>query len=153
MENKENLEKARRKVYFFFLISISVFVINSLFKLAALQNKCFIFCLNAVTNAGAAFSLFENFSFIQALLIIIALAVLFLTIYFYIKHSDQSKLILWALPLIFIGTFSNLLDRIVYGYVVDYIPFFSSALFTFNIADLSNFIGVVLLIVFLLRKK
>ena len=150
---KQNKDQIRRKIYFFFLLAICVFVINAFFKIIALQKKCFIFCLNAVRNSGAAFSLFGHFSFIQLLLIIIALVVLFLTLYFYIKYSEKSKLVQWALPLIFAGTLCNLLDRIFYGYVIDYFPFFSAGFFTFNIADLANFAGVILLIIFLLKKK
>ncbi len=153
MENQQDKNKIRKKIYFFFLLVVLVFFVNSFFKLIALQKKCFIFCLTAIKNLGAAFSLFENFPFIQILLIIVALAVLFLTIYFYIKHSEKSKLVQWALPLIFIGTLSNMLDRIILGYVVDYFPFFSTKLFTFNVADLANFAGVVLLIIFLLKRK
>ncbi len=150
---KQGVDKARKKIYFFFLIALLIFIVNGFFKLMALQKKCFIFCLSIAKNSGAAFSLFEHFSFIQLLLIVISLVVLFLTVYFYVKHSSSSKLVLWALPLIFAGTFCNLLDRIMYGYVIDYIPFFSRSLFIFNIADLANFIGVVLLITYLVRKK
>lgn len=145
--------KETRKVYFFFFLAILVFIIDHSMKLLALQGKCIGVCLTPVTNSGAAFSLFENFSFITVILVLIALIVLFFSVFFYVKYSERSRLLMYSLPLIFIGTLSNMLDRIFFGYVVDYIPFFSTKLFTFNIADLSNFVGVILLVVFLLKKK
>ncbi len=152
MKNQDK-NQIRRKIYFFFLLSILVFLLNHFLKILALQKKCFIFCFSAVTNFGAAFSLFDKFFWVRFITIFIALIVIILAIYYYFRFSEKSILLRWALPLIFIGTLSNMLDRIILGYVVDYIPFFSAKLFVFNLADLSNFIGVILLIIFLLKRK
>jgi len=142
-----------RKIYFFFLLAIAVFIIDHFFKTMALQGKCFIFCFNAVFNTGAAFSLLEGFSWARLLLIIVVIIVLILVTFAYFRFVKNSNLLRWALSLIFAGTVSNMLDRMVWGYVVDYIPFFGVNGLTFNIADLANTVGAILLIVFLLKKK
>jgi signal peptidase II len=142
-----------RRIYFFFLIAIAVFVIDHILKIFAFQQKCFVFCFNAVINKGAAFSLLSGLSWGRILFIIVAVVVLVSVVFAYFRFSRNSVLLRWALTLIFGGTLSNLLDRIVWGYVVDYIPFFNFSGLTFNLADLANSIGVLLLIVFLLKKK
>ncbi len=142
-----------RKIYFFFLLAIAIFVMDHFFKMMALQGKCFIFCLNAVFNKGAAFSLLQGFSWARLLFIIVAIIVIILVTFAYFRFVKNSVLLRWALSLIFAGTVSNMLDRIIWGYVVDYIPFFGFSGLTFNVADVANTAGVILLIVFLVRKK
>jgi len=142
-----------RKIYFFFLLAIAVFVIDHFLKMIALQGKCFVFCLNAVINKGAAFSLLQGVSWAKFLFIFVAIIVIILVTFAYFRYVKNSSLLRWALSLIFAGTVSNMLDRIIWGYVVDYIPFFGLNGLTFNLADLANTIGVVLLIVFLGKKK
>jgi signal peptidase II len=149
----------RKKIYFFFALVILIFVIDHLFKLFVKKSSCFlIFCLKYTTNSGAAFSLFQGFSWTRALLIIVALIVLILSAFFYFKikqdknKSKKNKLLKIALPLLFAGTISNMLDRAVLGYVIDYLNLAHLSFLTFNIADLANVTGVVLLIIYLARK-
>ena len=64
-----------------------------------------------------------------------------LVIYYWRKISEQEQL---ALSFILAGTFGNLFDRIFRGFVIDFIDFgFWPA---FNIADISNVIGALLLV-------
>jgi signal peptidase II len=92
---------------------------------------------NKTRNYGAAFDILENY---RISLIIVSLLALILFIYLFFK-SQENKL---GLSLLIAGTLSNLLDRLFLGYVVDFIPFFG--LFTFNLGDLSNVLGVIILI-------
>ena len=55
------------------------------------------------------------------------------------------------MSLLISGTTSNLIDRLFLGYVIDYIPFLY--LFTFNLADLVNSIGIILLITKLWKNE
>ena len=96
-----------------------------------------------VKNYGASFSILENS---PSLLIAIAVLALVIFSYLFFK-SKEDKL---ALSLLFAGTFSNLIDRLIYGYIIDYLPL--PYLFTFNLADLSNTMGVVILIIKILKK-
>jgi signal peptidase II len=152
-EKKEKNQLMRNKIYFFFATSIFIFALDHALKIFSAQLSCAsVFCLKYVVNRGAVFSLLSGFSWTRYLLIAIALIILVLIAFIYFKLKNKSLLLKISLPLIFAGTLSNMLDRVVFGYVVDYIPFFSQGL-TFNIADLSNFIGVILLLIFLLKKK
>jgi len=163
--DKSEYQKIRTKIYFFFIVALVVFIIDHYIKLVSvtLEGCALIFCLTQTTNSGAAFSLFSGFNFIIILAIVVALIVLFLTAFFYIKirwnitnnGKEHPGLVGFAMPLIFAGTLSNMLDRILLGHVVDYLsiglPILN--LTTFNIADLANTVGVILLIIFLFKKK
>ncbi|MBI2672416.1 signal peptidase II [Candidatus Woesearchaeota archaeon] len=96
-----------------------------------------------VRNYGASFDILKNQNI---LLVLISLIALLLFLYLFLK-TKENKL---ALSLLIGGTASNLADRILLGYIVDYIPL--PYLFTFNIADLANFIGVLILIKTLWKK-
>ncbi len=99
---------------------------------------------NYVTNTGAAFSLFTGFNFILAL---ISLVVIVFIVYFYKKNS---KLLL---PLAFLlgGTIGNLIDRVFFGYVRDFIDLKFWPVF--NVADSFNVIGVAIICYLIIRNK
>ena len=99
---------------------------------------------NYVTNTGAAFSLFTGFNFILAL---ISLVVIVFIVYFYKKND---KLLL---PLAFLlgGTIGNLIDRVFFGYVRDFIDLKFWPVF--NVADSFNVIGVAIICYLIIRNK
>jgi len=152
--SKEKENRLRKAIGFFFLVMILIFLADHIFKLFVKKSGCFLFiCLKYVTNTGAAFSLFAGFSWARMLLIVIGLFILIIVAWFYFKYSHKN-LVRIALALIFAGTISNLLDRIFMKYIIDYISLsFWPAFSTFNIADLSNVVGVILLIIFILKKN
>ncbi|MCS7134374.1 MAG: signal peptidase II [Candidatus Pacearchaeota archaeon] len=147
-EKEENIRKA---IWFLMFISIFVFIFDHVFKISP-QEGCFFFiCMEYGKNYGAAFSLFSGFPWINLILVTIGLFLLAVVCFFYFKTEEKSLRI--ALALIFAGTLSNTLDRIFLGYVTDYFTFsFWKNFPTFNIADLTNTAGVILLIVSLLKK-
>ena len=92
-------------------------------------------------NPGIAFGMADNVPGILFFLIALGLVAL---IYFG-KNLDLSKKTNQiALGLIFGGGISNILDRIFYGYVIDFIDIFSIS--TFNFADLMIISGSIILI-------
>ena len=97
-------------------------------------------------NRGVAFGLFQDgtvfFAVTTAIVIIVA------TI-FLIKNFKKSKLLTISLSLIIGGGLGNLFERIVYGYVVDYLrlSFFPPIC---NFADYCITAGTVMLIVYLI---
>jgi signal peptidase II len=95
-----------------------------------------------VFNTGGAFGILKG---MNILFILINLIILGICIYYY-------KLKKYRIALIFLisGIVGNLIDRFVFGYVRDFINvgFFP----VFNLADSFNFIGIVLLIIFLWKK-
>lgn len=104
--------------------------------------------LTYVQNTGAAFSLFTGF--LQYLIAIGAVVVL-LVIYFHHKLSTQSSYIQSALVFILGGSLGNLADRIIRGYVIDYIDIGFWPVF--NFADIMINLGVLIIVLDLFRGK
>ena len=104
-----------------------------------------------VHNTGAAFGLFPDQSLaliVVALIGITAILAYVLVIYRYFPLPDGmlGKL---ALGLVFGGTLGNLIDRLRFGYVIDFIDFgFWPA---FNVADSAITVGVIIFAYSLLR--
>jgi signal peptidase II len=113
-------------------------------------------------NSGAAFSFLQNAGGWQRwLFTVLALAVSIFIIWLLRKHAGQ-KLFAFGLCLILGGAVGNLIDRSLYGYVVDYLDFhwrFLDLLFygghfpAFNLADSAITCGVALIIVDELRRS
>jgi signal peptidase II len=139
------------KLKFLLILTAVIIIIDHALKYFAKTGS--IGFLKYVTNTGAAFSLFSGLGWTKILLIIVSLAVLLVIGFFYFKHH-KSFLLMIALTLIFAGTLSNLIDRVFLGHVVDYIPmaFLGIKGLTFNLADVANVSGVVLLIIHLIKR-
>ncbi len=100
-----------------------------------------------VTNTGSAFGLFKGFNLFFILFSIIVI----ITIVYFIRTIKKNETALqFPIGLLLGGTIGNLIDRIAYGYVIDFIDFRIWPVF--NIADSAVTISVVLLIVLLWRK-
>lgn len=98
-------------------------------------------------NRGSAFSLFGEMSGAPVFLSVVG--VIAVLIIFYMLHrarNDQSRLI-WALGLVAGGAIGNLVDRILFGKVTDFIvwKYYDTEWPTFNVADMALVIGVGLL--------
>ncbi|MFH1823507.1 MAG: signal peptidase II [archaeon] len=138
-----------KKVLFFSLVVLLV-LIDRILKITLVKSSCFfLFCIKPTINFGASFGLFSGLTW---LLVIIGVLVLGIIGYFYIKYKD--RLLQIALIFLFSGTLGNLIDRIFYGYVLDFIGFsFIPTFPAFNLADVLNLVGAIMLIIFLFRKK
>jgi signal peptidase II len=98
-------------------------------------------------NSGVAFSIAAGSSLVIFLIIIGTIALLYLA-----KNLDLANL--WvqvSLGLIVGGGLSNIIDRIFFGSVVDYIRILD--LTVFNLADAGIIVGVGILIFKVLNKK
>jgi signal peptidase II len=108
-----------------------------------------IFHITLVLNTGAAFGLFKerNQFFIVSSFIVAALIFLYVI---FDKEKDIFKL--GALGLILGGAIGNLIDRLLFGYIIDFLDF--RVWPVFNIADSAITVGSVLLLLrlFLLKK-
>lgn len=107
-----------------------------------------------VENYGAAFGILKNkkIFFIIATLIIIIFISMFLVKYYY-KISIFMKI---GLGLLLGGAIGNFIDRLRFGYVVDFINvrLFNSYDFpVFNIADISIVIGTIIILFLTLFDK
>jgi len=142
---------------FFILCSMVVFALDRITKIAIVK-KLFpdeslavfgkIFSITYTRNAGSAFGIFPGatkiFIYLSGLAII--LIIIFL---FYLKKKDYfSK---FALALIMGGAVGNLVDRVFFGYVIDFLDF--KIWPVFNLADFFISIGCFLLLINAIKSK
>lgn len=135
-----------------FIIALITFAIDQIIKslsLVYLINIPIIpniLSLTYAKNYGIAFSMLK-----EKRIIIIAISILLISFLIYVLKKDyisknkDTCLVNIAFGILFGGILGNLFDRIVRGFVIDYInvSFFS----IFNLADIAITFGVVLLII------
>ncbi len=102
------------------------------------------FSLTYVKNRGIAFSMLEG-----NLVFIIFLSLLIIGgIFFSIRFKKLSWSESFCYALIVGGAIGNLIDRVIYGYVIDFFDFtlFGYEMAIFNVADIFIVLGVFLLL-------
>ena len=106
---------------------------------------------NYTKNYGAAWSILNNQRIVLILVSLIFLVALFVYS-FRFKSNIRNKI---AFGLVFGGLLGNLLDRIIYGYVRDFISlqFGSYQYPIFNIADIAIVIGIIFIIIAIIKKE
>jgi len=152
-----------KKNILIFIIGAAVIVILDQITKAAIVQRFDIhesypvidgfFNLVYVMNRGAAFGFLANMSetFRYIFFTGITLAVIGLIIYYIVKSESQSMLLIISLTMIFGGAVGNLIDRVRFGAVVDFLDVYLG--FTslphwpaFNVADSAITVGAVLMI-------
>ncbi len=105
-----------------------------------------LFRLIHIQNTGAAFGLFQDQSFILTIVALIGIVVLLLFALPFSHHLPfvDNWLGKVSLGLILGGTVGNLIDRLRFGYVTDFIDF--GIWPAFNIADSSIVVGVTIFV-------
>jgi len=109
------------------------------------------FSINYVQNEGAAWGILSNMSIV--LTIISALFIILLNKYIN-KQNNLNKLSIISYGLLLGGVLGNLIDRILYNYVIDFLDFniFGYNYPVFNIADIGIVIGCILLIINIIKE-
>lgn len=108
------------------------------------------FNITYVRNKGAAFSIFSG----ERLgIIIVSLIIICFIVYYILKSNPKCKLEKIGYSMILGGAIGNLFDRVLYGYVIDFLDFyiFNYDYPIFNLADCFIFLGVLLLIIYTWR--
>lgn len=109
--------------------------------------------LRYVRNEGAAFSLLANAAWGRAFLIVVtSLALAALTVWF-IRKKPSSWWERWTFILIFSGGLGNLIDRVLYGSVVDFFATTFINFAVFNTADCFVCVGAAMLALRVLRQE
>ena len=115
------------------------------------------FNITCVRNPGAAFGFLADAApmFRSLFLIIVSAAAIVMILWFLAKNKSAGMLLTFALSLILGGAVGNLLDRIRFGSVVDFLDFYIASWHwpAFNVADSAISVGAVLLIVEMLRRE
>ena len=108
------------------------------------------FSLTLVHNTGAAFSILENNTILLVIIGIIAIIGLII----YIKKLEIIEYIdVYVYALLIGGIIGNLIDRIVHGYVIDYLSFkFGGFYFPiFNFADICIVVAFIIYLIQVIR--
>ena len=110
-----------------------------------------IFSLTLVQNEGASFNIFEGYR----VFLILFSACAFLGIIFYaIKHIKKlSGFVLFYTSIMLSGIFNNMIERIMFGYVRDFIQLKFIDFPVFNLSDLLINIGVIGLVGIILKRE
>jgi signal peptidase II len=143
-------------------IALVVIVLDQLTKSLILANFAYgdsvhvtsFFNVVRVHNAGAAFSFLAGASGWQRWFFVGLGAVAAAFIVWMLRSHGGQKLFAWALALILGGALGNVIDRLLHGYVVDFIQVHWAEKYfpSFNLADSAITLGAILLIVDELRR-
>ena len=104
-----------------------------------------IFDITYVQNKGAAFSIMSGK---MPLLGLISVVFCVAVVVYWVKKKPSHPLLCTAVTMMFAGAFSNAIDRIFRGFVVDYIRTLFIDFPVFNIADIGITVGAALLVVY-----
>lgn len=105
-----------------------------------------LFSLTYVENNGVAFGMFSDMRWVFVALTSVLLAII---IFYMFKKRPKGKFFYICASLIIGGGIGNLIDRIFYGYVIDYLSlsFFPPVC---NFADYCITAGTIMLVIYLL---
>ena len=150
------ITQIQTKLYF---LSLSIFIILidqftkylMFYNLKKYINKDFLlFRIDFVKNYGAAFNIFNgNRIFLSFISIIFSI----LLIYLILRKYTISLYDLYSYSFILGGTIGNGMDRILRGFVIDFINLNFINFPVFNIADISINIGFIFLIYTIFKNK
>ncbi len=138
-----------------YILSLLIFILDQLSKRLVLnylkdirEMPIFknILHFTYVENRGAAFGIMQNKKWFFIILTILVIA--FIVIYFR-EDKGYPRVMMIGLSLIVGGAIGNLVDRIVYGFVIDFIDFRIWPVF--NIADMAIVIGQILVAYIVLK--
>lgn len=122
-------------------LAVAIFKVN---EIEVIKN---ILYFTYVENRGAAFGILQNQKWL--LVVFTLIIMIFIIIYLIIKKPDN-KILISSLSLILSGGIGNLIDRINYSYVIDFIDVRIINYPVFNIADCLVVCGSILLCVYIL---
>lgn len=101
-------------------------------------------------NTGAAFSILRDK---QLFLIILTSIIILGVIILMVTKRIKKPIYIWSFALILAGGIGNLIDRIAYGYVVDFVDVRIIKFAVFNFADICAVTGTIMLLVFYIADE
>lgn len=125
---------------------IKFFVLNELKPIGTVKVIDGVFNLTYVENRGVAFGIFQDMRWV---FVAVTCILLFLIIFYMFRKRPKGKLFYICAGMIIGGGVGNLIDRLVHGYVVDYlaVSFFPPVC---NFADYCITIGVFILVIYVI---
>ncbi|WP_102400883.1 signal peptidase II [Haloimpatiens massiliensis] len=127
----------------------SINILSSIGEIKILDG---FFSFYYLENTGAAFGIMKNKIYFLSIITVLVLSGV---IYYLVCKKPKSKVLRISLSLIIAGAIGNLVDRILYKYVIDFIMLHYKNVYyfpVFNVADILVCIGTFLLIIFLIKE-
>lgn len=112
-----------------------------LYQQSSIQVIPHILRFTYVENRGAAFGMLQG----QKIFFVIMTFLLIGLFFVYLKKTNTNKWMKWTASIIISGAIGNLIDRVLLGYVVDFIDFHIIWRYVFNVADIYVVGGTLLL--------
>lgn len=138
----------------YLIIIILGLLIDRLTKIYAVNNLMEknidgkLFNLTYLENRGAAFGILQDK---RMVFIILTSAIVIYLLYYFVKNIKTSPRILnISLAMIISGAIGNFYDRLIQGYVVDFIEFSFVKFPVFNVADILVTVGCALMIIYII---
>ena len=128
-------------------IVIKLIISNNLILNQSISVINNFFYITYVKNTGVAWSILSGKI---NLIIVITLAIIMLLIIYIFNKKSYSVLEIISYSMLLSGSIGNLIDRIIYGYVNDYLDFniLGDDYPIFNFADICIVIGIILILIF-----
>ena len=144
-----------KKINYLFLIIIictldqisKIYVNTNIYKL--LSKDLILITIEFVKNYGAAFNLLSGSRLFLSFISVISTIILS----YFIFLSENKLINKFGLSFILAGSIGNGIDRILRGYVIDFIKIKYIDFPVFNFADLAINIGVLMLIINYFKNK
>ena len=108
-----------------------------------------ILTIEYIRNYGAAFNILSGSRLFLSLISIVSTIIL---MYFIFIREDK-RINKYGLSFIVAGSIGNGIDRIIYGYVIDFIKIKFINFPVFNIADIAINIGILIMIINYFKNK
>lgn len=145
-----------KKIFIIFSSALVVIILDQLTKLIIKNSLKLnesipiiknIFHLTYITNTGSVFGILKDF---QLPIIFFSLLVIGIIFYYFDKIKEKQRLLQVFIGFILGATIGNLIDRLLYGHVIDFLDFRIWPVF--NVADSFLTVSVVVLIVYFWKK-
>lgn len=101
-----------------------------------------------VKNTGAAFGIFQN---ANTPLLILSILISLVVLWLYFKAEDEPLVFRISLAMMLGGAIGNMIDRIRFGFVIDFIAV--GRFPVFNIADSAVTVGVAIMLIAMLIQE
>lgn len=148
----KDLTRAQFDIFFALTTTFSVVIVDRVTKLFFSEQLSYgeslpiirnVLHMTLVHNTGIAFGFFKDQGIVFIVIPVIAIFLLVFNLYYYRQNNEAlSRVYIGAFSLILGGAIGNLIDRMVYGYVIDFIDF--RVWPVFNIADSAITIGAIM---------
>ena len=104
-----------------------------------------------VENTGAAFSILENYKWFLIIFAVLAILMIVISVLKNIKKA--SSLAVFGTAILIAGIFCNVYERIIFGYVRDFIKLNFVNFPVFNISDVFINIGVFAIVIIIIKNN